>query len=178
VCLNGCEVLLLSWADPRWLALVIGTNERGRVMPIFPFPPAHLRPLRHKYGSPLPLPPPERCLVLRGGWEMNHTGLFHSFGRPVRPKRISLQLRVASSATRRSYLNVFFSTRPQPMANQRLFWAGNSHFPPNPPDLFTLLLATSDPPLVPATEPASDAMLWLPSGETHHVHQPLARKEW
>jgi len=139
---------------------------------MLPFPSAHLRPLRHKYGSPLPLPPPERCLVLRGGWEMNHTGLFHSFGRPVRPKRISLQLRVSSPASRRSYLNVFFSTRPQPMANQRLFWAGNAHFPPNPPDLFTLLLATSEP----AADP--DAMLWLPSGAAHHVQQPLARKEW
>jgi hypothetical protein len=107
---------------------------------------------------------------------MNHTGLFHSFGRPVRPKRISLQLRVASPASRRSYLNVFFSTRPHPMANQRLFWAGNAHFPPNPPDLFTLLLATSD--RLAASNQASDAMLWLPSGAAHNVHHPLARKEW
>ena len=193
---NGQEVTLLSWlpdalpmhtsealgfsnVDGSWLALVVGGYSLGRVMPIIPFPPTHLRPVRYKYERPLPWPHPERCLVMRGGWEMNHTGLFHSFEQPARPGRMSFQLRVSRTTRRRSYFNVFFSPQPRPFVNERVFWAGNSHFPPSPPDLFTILLSTSARSADESdSESTCDAMIWLPSGTQYQVDKPLVRGEW
>jgi len=55
----------------------------------------------------------------------DHTGLVHSFGRPVRPRRLSFQLRVNATSELRSFFNMFFSSQTEQIKNERLFWAGD-----------------------------------------------------
>ena len=97
-------------------------------------------------------------LRLHGGWRMNFSGLMHSFAKPVRPQRISYAVKVATPCSQRSFFNVFFSSAPNAYADQPVFYAGSPAHPPQPHDVFSLLLDTQ------ASGGQTSQMLWLPSG--------------
>eukprot|EP00634_Sargassococcus_sp_CCMP2135_P016690 CAMPEP_0198673630 /NCGR_PEP_ID=MMETSP1467-20131203/97433_1 /TAXON_ID=1462469 /ORGANISM="unid. sp., Strain CCMP2135" /LENGTH=382 /DNA_ID=CAMNT_0044410509 /DNA_START=52 /DNA_END=1200 /DNA_ORIENTATION=- len=87
----------------------------------------------------------EACLTLRGGGQVNFTGLRRSFGATL-PTRVAFRYRIARTCRRRAYFNVFLSK--QSFRSASMFYAGS-------PDVFSFLL--------PLGGPHRRAELWLPA---------------
>lgn len=77
----------------------------------------------------------------------------------------SCQVRLQQPSRGRSFFNFYFSSQPEPLANEAVFWSGSAQHPPHPIDVFSLLLSTSTP--RPSATPTAEqpaepsAMLWL-----------------
>lgn len=115
----------------------------------------------------LDTPSPRHCLRVRGGGLMNFNGVYHSFSRPIRPRAISLRVRVAERTPRRAFANFFLSAGEAPLKDLAVFYMGR---PPQPRDLFSVLvdLATPLPPRIWARPPRPMlGYVWLPSSQVH-----------
>ncbi|KAJ1459024.1 hypothetical protein M885DRAFT_512184 [Pelagophyceae sp. CCMP2097] len=95
---------------------------------------------------------PGEGLVLRGGGEMNFTGLHASFGQePKRPNYVSFEYKVTQRCRRRGFLNVFFSHGAVPHRALRYYAAGH-------PDVFSVLVPLQESPVSQGKHP----QLWIP----------------
>ena len=106
-------------------------------------------------GAPLAAPRPWACdaaiepgrgLVLRGGGEMNFTGVHRRVD--ARPRRVACRVRTARRSPRRGFFNVCFSSGEAPHRALRFFHVGHA-------DVFSVL--------VPLNEAHDRIQLWLPS---------------
>ena len=96
------------------------------------------------------------CLALRGGGEMNFTGLRRPLPADgIRPRRIAFRYRIPRRARRRGYCNIFLSKNAAPFRSAGVFYAGG-------PDVFSFLLPLGS---------NDQAELWLPSMDTGAINR-------
>lgn len=114
---------------------------------------------------------PVHFLSIRGGGMMNFNGLYKSFATPVKPRRLSFLARASERSNHRTFANVFLSSGPLPHGAREpvptFYMSGAGQGPPEPPDLFTVLIDLMRRPG--AQEERSGASkivgaVWLPTG--------------